>query len=502
MPIVFLFGLDIYAYVYHKYSPNMPFPAPIDSETGKPHPVLMDPSASMCCEECGEFQVISKITTSPQTKAALLPQHLDLDRPMSPPSGVQSPAIQTPRPASMRGGSRPGTPRPTVPYQESEVSEAENCAFLPHYDTECDLAATQAPPELLPQIDSTTCCPKEEAKPAAEPEIKKEVAKTKKPVPRGRLLSGIPKKSETVQSNSAIPVKVSRQSSRLSIKPSRTSSFCKSQLRTPRPVTNKHTLEMQFLNKHKKLVQYKKELMEKQRPIMDLYQNLLEIKKQLAEFGKSVELEEIKLVAMDEPKKQSDHPCGDVLNQEIVQNMKTSIEDIPKQLMGVCQNLVGRRAAIVELLESVSQADIEPTDLTDKIETLKDEGRELKTSLDILIAQSEERITELVKNWYILLDSKNQESNNMKSDEYETQIKQKDAMIQESKQVILDLQKKLEEKRNLHEKTICECEITIKEYTENIRVRFYLDDRKYIDHCLCFRNSTTSSKSREEAWLR
>ncbi|KAL3267417.1 hypothetical protein HHI36_011546 [Cryptolaemus montrouzieri] len=282
-------------------------------------------------------------------------------------------------------------------------------------------------------------------------------------------MSGIPKKSDTVQSSSAIPVKIAKPSSKLSIKPSRTGSLCKSQLRTPRTIPNKHTLEIQFMNKHKRLVQYKKDLIEKQRPIMDLYQNLLEIKKHLAEFGKIVEIEEIKLISIEEPERKSDHPCGDVLNQEIVQNMKSSIENIPKALMGVCQNLVGRRAAIVELLESVSQAEIESTDLADRIETLKDEGKELKNSLDVLITQSEERINELVKNWYTLLDSKSQEPSNVRLDEYENQLKQKDAILQESKHMILDLQKKLEEKRNNHEKTISEFEITIKEYTETIK---------------------------------
>ncbi|KAK9886880.1 hypothetical protein WA026_019138 [Henosepilachna vigintioctopunctata] len=202
---------------------------------------------------------------------------------------------------------------------------------------------------------------------------------------------------------------------------------------------------------------------------MDLYQNLLEIKKQLAEFGRIVEIEEIKLVSMDEPKPKCDNPCGDTLNEEIVQNMKSSIENIPKALMGVCQNLVGKREAIVKLLETVSQANIEPTELAEKIETLKDEGKDLKKNLDELIIESEKRITELVKNWYILLDSKNQEGDKIRLEEFEEQMKQKNAMLQESKQVISDLHRKLEDKRNLHEKTISEFEITVKEYTETIK---------------------------------
>lgn len=44
----------------------------------------------------------------------------------------------------------------------------------------------------------------------------------------------------------------------------------------------------------------KKELVDKQRPILDMYQNLSQIKKRLEELGKHVKLEEVKLIPFDD----------------------------------------------------------------------------------------------------------------------------------------------------------------------------------------------------------
>lgn len=58
---------------------------------------------------------------------------------------------------------------------------------------------------------------------------------------------------------------------------------------------NKHTLELQFINKKKKLATMQKELLDKQKPVLDLYQNLIQIKKKLEELGKEVTLQDIKI---------------------------------------------------------------------------------------------------------------------------------------------------------------------------------------------------------------
>lgn len=65
-------------------------------------------------------------------------------------------------------------------------------------------------------------------------------------------------------------------------------------------LASKHTLEIQFLNKNKRYVQMKRELLEKQKPLVDLYQNLNQIKKRLEELGKIVKLEEVRIVSFED----------------------------------------------------------------------------------------------------------------------------------------------------------------------------------------------------------
>lgn len=113
------------------------------------------------------------------------------------------------------------------------------------------------------------------------------------------LLSSIAKASSSIplpvkSPKSASPTKVS--SHILSRNLSKHSRPGSATLTRPSQVTNRHTLEIQFINKKKRLNLLKKDLIEKQKPVLDLYQNLLQIKKRLEELGKVVQLEEVKLL--------------------------------------------------------------------------------------------------------------------------------------------------------------------------------------------------------------
>lgn len=50
----------------------------------------------------------------------------------------------------------------------------------------------------------------------------------------------------------------------------------------------------------------KREMVEKQRPVLDLYQGLVQIKNKLEELGKTVKLEDIRLLTYEEYKKPMD----------------------------------------------------------------------------------------------------------------------------------------------------------------------------------------------------
>lgn len=62
---------------------------------------------------------------------------------------------------------------------------------------------------------------------------------------------------------------------------------------------------------------------------------------------------------------------GEQVSLELVDGMKSSIEEIPKTLMDICKNLLSRRALIVELLESVTKSEVDVDQVSDKIESLK-----------------------------------------------------------------------------------------------------------------------------------
>lgn len=234
-------------------------------------------------------------------------------------------------------------------------------------------------------------------------------------------------------------------------------------------VANKHTLEVQFINKKKRLVQMSKEMADKQKPIIDLYQNLVLIKSKLEQLGRHVELEEIKVIPFKGEEKICEEGAGETVTPDTVAGMKTSIEEIPKTLMEICQNLLSRRAVIVDLLESVAKSEVDVSEMSDKIEALKTEGGELQKSLDAIICEHEKKINELAQNWQQLLNQKQVEVDNHKIEDLQAKIKDQERLAFESQMMINDLQKKLEEKRYSHDKSVSELENVIKELRDKIQ---------------------------------
>ncbi|KAH1014701.1 hypothetical protein HUJ05_012543 [Dendroctonus ponderosae] len=231
---------------------------------------------------------------------------------------------------------------------------------------------------------------------------------------------------------------------------SRTSSLSASHTST---VANKHTLEIQFLNRNKRYLELKKELLEKQKPVVDMYRNLIQIKKRLDELGKFVKLEDFKLVAVSNYKKPLIQGSGEQIPAEVVNRMKSSLDEIPANLQDVCQNLLSRRNLIVELLENVTLGKVEIPEVADQIEPLKNEGLQLQHSLDAIIAEHQGKIAALVADWQALLTAKH--SSNAVSD-LELKLKEHDRLAQDSNHVIIELKRKLEDKRASYDKSVAE----------------------------------------------
>lgn len=283
-----------------------------------------------------------------------------------------------------------------------------------------------------------------------------------------------------VSKPSSIPVKMQKSStskipSHCVLRTSKLSRPSSATLKSLSTVTNKHTLEIQFINKKKRLAILKKELSEKQKPVMDLYQNLIQIKKRLEELGKIVYLEEVKVMSYNE---QSDFipesgDGGEMFSPEVMQNMQRSIEEIPRTLMTICKNLLGRRNVIVELLESIVKSEVDVGDLRDQIETLKTEGIQLQSNLDVVINEHAEKVKEIIRNWQKLLNEKTNIGTSAKVEELQEKLKMQEKLTEDSRAIIQDLNRKLDDKRGGHDRYVSELNNVIHALRDQIVVSTY-----------------------------
>ncbi|CAH1962431.1 unnamed protein product [Acanthoscelides obtectus] len=284
---------------------------------------------------------------------------------------------------------------------------------------------------------------------------------SRSPVLRGKSAS-----QRTPSSSIPLPVKFTAEKasvqsvakSTASSKLSRPSTVVVRHQITPTGTSSKHTLEVQFINKKKRLAQLKKDLLEKQKPVLDLYQNLVQIKKKLEELGKHVQLEQVKLMNYDgdAPKHPESDGGGESISPEVIIGMQTSIEEIPRTLMEICKNLLGRRNVIVELLESVTKSEVDVGSLTEQIETLKQEGQQLQSHLDVVLSEHHSKIKEIVANWQTLLNDKDHVITNAKVGDLEEKLKSQENLTEEARHQIAELQKKLDDKRNGHDRYVAE----------------------------------------------
>ncbi|KAG5886703.1 hypothetical protein JTB14_015768 [Gonioctena quinquepunctata] len=298
--------------------------------------------------------------------------------------------------------------------------------------------------------------------------------------------------------SSSIPLPVKSPKSSLSSRmlTSKLARPCSSVVGTNQ-VVNKHTLEIQFLNKKKRLVSLKKDLAEKQKPVLDLYQNLVQIKKRLEELGKVVYLEEVKMMPYEEQGDIAKDGAGENVPPEIIMGMQTSIEEIPKTLMEICKNLLGRRNVIVDLLESIIKSEVNVTDLCDQIEALKTEGAQLQNNLDAVINEHHGKIQEIVHNWQSLINDKKNVNTSSKIGDLEEKLKFQEKLTEESNQFIHELQKKLDDKRTGQDKYVAELNNVIHSLRDQIqKLEQELENEKKAATDYRNRNNTNSQNSK------
>lgn len=176
----------------------------------------------------------------------------------------------------------------------------------------------------------------------------------------------------------------------------------------------RRAMEIQFSSKKRKLEQMKKELNEKQKPVIDMYHTLVTLKKGLDDNGKPVVLGKLKLIEFDEKgKKEQMTGGGEVLAKKInvdptvVNDMKLTMKQIPLSLMDVCKSIMDKREAIITLLESEPLNDKDT--ILKQVDLLKKESYIIEKQVEDTFATQEKQITELLESWQKMLNSTNKE---------------------------------------------------------------------------------------------
>ncbi|XP_066262199.1 golgin subfamily A member 6-like protein 24 [Euwallacea similis] len=232
-------------------------------------------------------------------------------------------------------------------------------------------------------------------------------------------------------------------------------------------VSDKHTLEVKFINTNKRYLQLKKELIDKQKPVIDLYRSLLETKKKLEEVGKLVTLEDIKLVPYTKYNEISKFDGGgEEVALEVLHKMRRSVEEIPKRLSEICQDLLKKRVQIVELLNKIAKSEIDVGDVAGRMESLQNEGQWLQESLEEVLKENKRKIKNLITNWEGLLCMKRSSD---EASDWELKCKEQERLIEKSNHVIADLKKMLDEKRTVHDRTVTELNRAITNLKKQIK---------------------------------
>ncbi|CAG9764785.1 unnamed protein product [Ceutorhynchus assimilis] len=211
--------------------------------------------------------------------------------------------------------------------------------------------------------------------------------------------------------------------------------------RPNRGLNDRHTLEIQFINKNKSYLRMKQDLEGKQKPVLDLYKNLTQIKMRLEDLGKTVRLEDVKMVSVSEYGNTSSEGTPGNLSKEVVEEMVISIEKIPKIFSDVCKNLLTKRSLMIELLDSVSKSEINNSDVSDRIDSLKIESTQIQISLDNIITDIQTKITDLTAKWSVA--SSNHQSDD-EAKELDIKYKEQQKLMLEWNLVISNYQKKSE----------------------------------------------------------
>ncbi|XP_063909440.1 golgin subfamily A member 6-like protein 24 isoform X2 [Zophobas morio] len=330
-----------------------------------------------------------------------------------------------------------------VPNSEHEAHEADRSS----QESSCEATKELFRRDLSPKKD-------EPIPPLEPPEFPIPAPTTKttsKPIIKASL--GTKELTQKKKSNSGIPLRL--KSGANPAKSPKSSSYRHSTT-SGLPVINRNTLEVQFMNNKKRLMQLHSELIDRQRPLQEMHKSLMRTKKQLEELGKKVVLEDLKIISLkvDDSKMSG---AGENPANEAVTNLRSSIESALDTCMKACNKCFTERDQVFKMFESSSKSAVEISELDAGVEELKKKEENLEKTMQVALNESEKKIQEALDNWQKTIKMKifsNEAANKIST--LEDTVKHQQKLLHEAEDNLHSVTRKYEDKKATYEKTITE----------------------------------------------
>lgn len=146
----------------------------------------------------------------------------------------------------------------------------------------------------------------------------------------------------------------------------------------------------------------KKDLIAKQKPVLDLYQALVELQKKLEQTGTHTHLEQMKFIDC-EYKEDADPNAGgeSKIDTEALEALRALFEKLVTPVLNYCKDVIVKREDILIGLET------NPDIVKAKIPSLKSESEEMQKNLEEMRSEQEKNITNVVSYFQKALESSN-----------------------------------------------------------------------------------------------
>lgn len=204
--------------------------------------------------------------------------------------------------------------------------------------------------------------------------------------------------------------------------------------------TAKQSLEIQFKTKKKRLDMLKRELIGKQKPVLELYQALVELKRKLEQTGTHPQLEELKFIDCEYKEETDPNAGGEAkIDSEALESLRALVQKLVFPVLSYCKNVIVKRSDILETLET------NPDVAKARIPSLKIESEEMEKNLEEMRNEQEKNIASVVNFFQKALEYSNTTLELPSKFTDEGEVEQLKQLLQEKERLLFEANKVMQE---------------------------------------------------------